>query len=285
MHGECRHALQALRCSAAEAGVVVVARARHGDRVVDVLDRRDRQPEAAVQDLHVDAVGVHVVEPRDRVAGALLHAAELGALDLLDMVLAEPRLGVELAVHQDPGEALGVLDQLRTQVAMGVVEELAEDVDRFVDVCVGIDHQQVVSHGIPLSSWVVVDSLWCSRERLVYRIMGSRVRGGMSRDLAFPESPRWYEAALGRPRGVPAGCWRSLPMARSARSPRSRANLVASDGPRRATCSSWRWRGAAVVHVDAAGEQHGRRPERVTACQCNDMVVDAPATPTSVTRI
>ena len=149
LHGERGRALEAIWRAGAEAGVVVVARPRHRDREVDVVDRRDRQSEAAVQHLDVDAVGVHVVEPRNRVARTLLHAAELRALDLLDVVLAQARLWVELAVHQDPGQPLGVGDQAWAQLAMGVVEEIGEDVDRLVDVRVGIDDRQV-GHGDPL---------------------------------------------------------------------------------------------------------------------------------------
>ena len=276
LHGQGGHALQAIRRAAAEAGVVVVARARHCDRVVDVVDRRDRQPEAAVQHLEVDAVGVHVVEPRDRVAGALLHAAELRALDLLDVVLAQPRLRVELAVHQDPGEPLGVGDQLRPQIAMGVVEEIGEHVDRLVDVCVGIDHRQVVAWD-PLSSFrscrLVLASL---ASEISIPNYGVRVRGDLSRDLAFPESPRWHAGQL------------YLAEKRA-----GRVLAIAADGSMRTVAEidgepgglGWTPDGdllvvamarRRVVRVDGDGRAALVADlSAITTCKCNDMIVDA----------
>ena len=72
-------------------------------------------------------------------------AAEILALDLSGVALAQPGVGVQPALHQDPGEPERVFHQLRRAAAIRLVEPFGERVERLVDVSVAVD-----DHGLLL---------------------------------------------------------------------------------------------------------------------------------------
>jgi hypothetical protein len=136
-----RRGLQPVGRGRAVPGEPVVVRAAAGHGEVDVGQRVEAEADRAVEDRHVDPLGVHVDEARLRVGRAVPLGRRLA--DPLRDPGPPTRAGRDhAAVEQVPRRAAFVLDEARATVEEAPVEMLLPERVGFEDMAVEVDDRQ-----------------------------------------------------------------------------------------------------------------------------------------------